>query len=79
MLESNNWTVHMHAPNCIFNLRHRNGNVKNVVCLILKRYAVGNFKIWSYAVHMPKIKKYALTTQRERGSPSFITIDKQLK
>ena len=59
MLESNNWTVHMHATNCIFNLRHSNGNDKNVVCLILKRYTMGNFKTWSYAVHRPKIKKYA--------------------
>jgi len=60
VLESKNWTVHMHATNCIFNLRHRNENDKNVVCLILKRYAVGNFKIWPHAVHRPKIKKYAV-------------------
>ena len=78
MLEPNNWTVRMHAPYCIFNLRHRNGNDKNVVCLILKQYAVGNFKIWLYAVHRPTIKKYAVR-KGEGGSLSFITIDKQLK
>jgi len=32
---------------------------KNVVCLILNRYVLRNFKIWSYAVRRPKIKKYA--------------------
>ena len=69
--------LNVHATNCIFNLRHRIGNVKNVVCLILKRYAVGNFKIWSYAVHRPK--KEVRSTQRGRGSPTFITIDKKLK
>ena len=57
--------MHMHAKNCIFNLRHRNGNDKNVVCLILKRHAVGNFKIWSYAVH--RHKKYTVRKGEGRG------------
>ena len=73
MLESNNWTVHRHVPNCIFNLRHRNGNDKNVVCLFLKRYAVGNLKVWSYAVHRPKIKKYAVR-KGEGGHPLSLSL-----
>jgi len=72
LLESNNGTVNMHATNCIFNLRYKNGNDKNVVCLILKRYAVRKkFKIWWYVVGMRKIKKYAVR-KGGGGSPSFI-------
>ena len=33
---------------------------KNVVCLILKRYVLRNFKIWSYAVRSPKKRNTVL-------------------
>ena len=54
LLESNNWTVHMHATNCIFNRRHRNGNEKTL-------YAVRNFKIWSYVEQASnkEVRQYA--------------------
>ena len=37
----------------------------------MKRYAVGNFKLWSYAVHRPKIKKYAVRKGEGEGFKPF--------